>query len=137
MKTHNPALHPIAAPGAAPGELFVIIMDNLRKILSNIDIELSGLSYTADGKNDFSVALLDVAIEHSKSIVVLIENSLYSSFYGLASPLIESLVRALWIQHCATDKQISYIREKDNFPLLLTTMLESVEKVKDWPDILS
>lgn len=112
-------------------------MENLRKILTKIDIELSGLSYIADGRNDLSIALFDVAIEHSKAIVLLIENSLYASSYALVRPLFESFIRAAWIQYCAHDEQIARIREKDEFPLHLGRMLESIEKVKDWPGTLS
>jgi hypothetical protein len=112
-------------------------MKNLRNLLAKIDIELSGLSYIADGRNDLSIALLDVAIEHSKAIVVLIENSLYASCFALVRPMFESFIRAAWIQHCANDEQIARIREKDEFPLSLGRMLESVEEVKDWPDTLS
>ena len=112
-------------------------MEKLRNILSKIDIELSGLSYIADGRNDLSIALLDVAIEHSKAIVVLIENSLYASSYALVRPMFESFIRAVWIQDCANDEQIARIREKDEFPLSLGRILESVEKVKDWPGTLS
>ncbi len=112
-------------------------MEDLRNILSRIDIELSGISYIADGRNDLSIALFDVAIEHSKAIIVLIENSLFASSYALVRPMFESFVRAAWIQYCAHDEQIDRIREKDEFPLSLGGMLESVEEVKDWPGTLS
>lgn len=71
-------------------------MENLRNILAKIDVELSGLSFVADGRNDFSIALFDVAIEHSKAIVVLIENSLLASSYALVRPMFESFIRAAW-----------------------------------------
>lgn len=112
-------------------------MKNLRNLLAKIDIELSGLSYIADGRNDLSTALFDVAIEHSKAIVVLIENSLYASSYALVRPMFESFIRAAWIQYCACDEQIALIREKDDFPLSLGRMLESVEEAKSWPGTLS
>lgn len=112
-------------------------MKNLRNLLAKIDIELSGLSYIADGKNDLSIALLDVAIEHSKAIVVLVENSLYASSYALVRPMFESFIRAVWIQDCACNEQIARIREKDEFPLSMGKMLESVEEAKSWPGTLS
>jgi len=112
-------------------------MENPRKLLAKIDIELSGLSYIADGRNDLSIALFDVAIEHSKAIVLLFENSLYASSYALVRPMFESFIRAAWIQHCAHDEQIARIIEKDDFPLSLGRMLESVEEVKNWPGTLS
>jgi hypothetical protein len=112
-------------------------MENLKYILSNIDIELSGLSFIADDRNDLSIALFDIAIEHSKAISLLIEHSLFASSYALVRPLFESFVRAEWIQYCANEDQIVRIRKKDKFPLSLGSMLESVEKVKNWPGTLS
>jgi len=112
-------------------------MKNLRNLLAKIDIELCGLSYVADGRNDLSIALFDIAIEHSKAIVLLFDNSLYASSYALVRPMFESFIRAEWIQHCAYDEQITCIREKDVFPLSLGKMLESVEEAKSWPATLS
>jgi hypothetical protein len=51
--------------------------------------------------------------------------------------MFESFIRAAWIQDCACDEQISRIREKDDFPLSLGRMLESVEEAKSWPGTLS
>ena len=51
-------------------------MKNLRSLLAIIDKELDELSFDSKDRNDFSAALFDVAIEHSKAIVVLFENSL-------------------------------------------------------------
>jgi hypothetical protein len=112
-------------------------MKNLSNLLVKIDIELSGLSYIADGRNDLSIALFDIAIEHSKAIVLLFENSLYASSYALVRPMFESFIRAAWIQDCACDEQIARIRKKDDFPLSLGRMLESVEEAKNWPGTLS
>lgn len=111
-------------------------MENLRNLLGKIDRELDGLSYVSDDRNNLSAALFDVAIEHSKAIVVLIENSLNASSYALVRPLFESFIRAAWIQHCACDEQIARLKKKDKFPLSLGEMLESVEKVKKWPGTL-
>ena len=112
-------------------------MKNLRILLGKIDRELNGLNYVANDRNNLSAALFDVAIENSKAILVLFENSLYASSYALVRPLFESFIRAAWIQYCACDDQIASIKNKDSFPLRLGEMLESVEKVKNWPGTLS
>ncbi|MBU4345536.1 MAG: hypothetical protein KKB05_01925 [Proteobacteria bacterium] len=112
-------------------------MKNLRNLLGKIDRELSGLNYVSNDRNNISAALFDVAIEHSKAIIILFENSLYASSYALVRPLFESFIRAAWIQYCACDDQIAILKDKDNFPLRLGEMLESVEKVKNWPGTLS
>ncbi|MBU4013942.1 MAG: hypothetical protein KJ550_10810 [Proteobacteria bacterium] len=112
-------------------------MKNLRSLLAIIDKELDGLSFDSNDRNDLSAALFDVAIEHSKAIVVLFENSLNASSYALVRPLFESFIRAAWIQHCACDEQIATLIKKDQFPLHLGEMLESVEKERNWVGTLS
>ena len=112
-------------------------MKNLRSLLAIIDKELDGLSFDSKGRNNLSAALFDVAIEHSKAIVVLFENSLNASSYALVRPLFESFIRAAWIQHCASDEQIANLIKKDKFPLHFGEMLESVEKDRNWAGTLS
>ena len=112
-------------------------MKNLRSLLAIIDKELDGLSFESNDRNDLSAALFDVAIEHSKAIVVLFENSLNASSYALVRPLFESFIRAAWIQHCACDEQIAILIKKDKFPLYFGQMLESVEKERNWVGTLS
>ena len=112
-------------------------MKNLRKLLAKIDRELDGLSFDSKDRNNLSAALFDVAIEHSKAIVVLFENSLNASSYALARPMFESFVRAAWIQHCACDEQITNLIKNDKFPLYFGKMLESVEKERNWVGTLS
>jgi hypothetical protein len=108
-----------------------------RTILSKIDNELEGLSYDANDRNNLSSALFDIAIDHSKSIIILLENGIYSSAYSLVRPMFESFVRAAWVQHCATDEQIKKVITKDKFPLSLGEMLDAVEKDRDWSRTLS
>ena len=109
-------------------------MQFTRQILSDIDRELEGLSYDANDRNNLSAALFDIAIDHAKSIIVLLESSLYSSAYALTRPMFESFVRAAWLQHCASDKQIQKIIKKDEFPLNFGQMLEEVEKIRNWSE---
>lgn len=112
-------------------------MKNLQSLLAIIEKELDEISFDSKDRNAFSAALFHVAIEHSKAIVVLFENSLNASSYALVRPLFESFIRAAWIQHCACDEQIANLRKKDKFPLHFGEMLESVEKERNWGGTLS
>lgn len=108
-----------------------------RDILSEIDREIENLPYRGSERNNLSTALFKIALDHSKSIIVLLENALYPSAYALARPMFESFVRAAWIQHCATDAQIEKIIKSDEFPLYFGQMLEEVEKCRNWTKTLS
>jgi hypothetical protein len=112
-------------------------MKDIQRLLARIDKELDGLELEAKHRNNLSAALFDVAIEHSKSIIILFTNNLYASSYALVRPMFESFVRAAWIQHCASDKQIEKLIKKDTFPLNLGQMLEAVEQEQDWVETLS
>ncbi len=110
-----------------------------RIILSEIDKELAGVSYDDNDRNNLSAALFDIAIDHAKSIVVLLEDkiAIYSSAYALTRPMFESFVRAAWLQNCATVNEIQKIIKKDKFPLNFGEMLAKIEMIRDWPKTLS
>ena len=107
------------------------------KILSLIDKTWNGIEFIADERNNFSLALLDISFDHCKSILILCENGLFASAYALARPMYECFIRGAWIQHCATQKQIEKIKEKDEFPLTLRNMVKNVESKTKWPKALS
>lgn len=113
------------------------ILHNTRDLLAIIDKEIDGIGFKASDRNKISGALFDIALDHAKAIVVLLENKIYASVYALARPLFESFVRAAWIQYCASDDEITYIKEKDEFKLSFGKMLEAVEKKHMWEKTLS
>jgi len=110
-----------------------------RKILENIETELVGLEFKQNDRNNLSAALFDICLDHANAIVALIEKKkpIIPSAYALVRPMFESFIRAAWLQHCATDKQIKKIIKKDSFPLSLREMLEAVEKENKWPKTLT
>lgn len=108
-----------------------------RSILAEIDANLEGIEFIADDRNDFSLPLFDISIDHAKSIIILCENGIFSSAYALARPMFECYVRASWLQNCATEEQIAKIKEKDIFPLNLGQMIEAIETPEDMPKALS
>jgi hypothetical protein len=108
-----------------------------RSILAKIDANLEGMEFISDNRNEFSLPLFDIAIDHAKSIIILCENGIFSSAYALARPMFECYVRASWLQHSATEDQISKIKKKDDFPLKLGQMIEAIETPDDMPKALS
>ena len=108
-----------------------------RSILAEIDANLEGIEFISDHRNDFSLPLFDISIDHAKSIIILCENGIFSSAYALARPMFECYVRASWLQNCATEEQISKIKEKDKFPLNLGQMIKAIEAHDNMPKALS
>jgi hypothetical protein len=110
---------------------------NTRKTLSIIDEKINGVGFEPTIKNKLSAPLFDIAHDHAKAIVILLEAPIYASAYALVRPLIESFVRAAWIQHCASDDDIKDIVKKDDFPLSFGKMLNAVEEKRGWEKTLT
>lgn len=81
--------------------------------------------------------MFDIAQAHAKAIVILLEAPIYASAYALVRPLIESFVKAAWIQHCSSDDDIKDIVKKDDFPLSFGEMLSAVEEKQGWEKTLT
>ena len=110
---------------------YIEFKKNTRNLLSLIDEKTDLLGFVVNSDREIvSGALFDICLDHAKGIVVTLENKLYASSYALVRPLFESFVRAAWIQHCACDSEISYVKNKDKFKISFEKMLEAVEKEK-------
>lgn len=56
---------------------------------------------------------LDTVIEHHESIILLVRNEKYGSAFALLRPVYESVLRACWVNACATDVQVRDLRSAD------------------------
>lgn len=112
-------------------------LKNTRNLLAIIDKEVDGIKFEASDRNRVSGALFFIALDHAKAIVVLLENNIYASVYALARPIFESLVRAAWVRHCASDGEIAPLIKKDEFKLNFGQMLDAVEKKCQWEETLT
>jgi hypothetical protein len=63
-------------------------------------------AYPSDDKTAWLVGSVEIALEHHKAIWLLIERRLTGSAFALVRPLIDTVVRALWINALATEQQI-------------------------------
>lgn len=83
--------------------------------------------YPQDEKNLILLGYHSILVEHHDSIHLLISKKLYGSAFALVRALHETLYRALWVNACATDKQIEkIIGGKDIFPMM-KEMLENID----------
>jgi hypothetical protein len=93
--------------------------------------QLEGLSIGSDHRSSLAAGCLHMALEHQMAIAVLISRGLNGSAFSLVRMIYESLVRGLWLHHCATDAQIENYRT-DKLDLHFSVLLGEVEKVPGW-----
>ena len=90
---------------------------NLAKEIYNLTIELQPIgSYTPELRNTAFHALADLVPEHFGAIILLVEHrQFFGSAFALFRPLIETYLRAVWIQSIATEEELAAIaqRKKD------------------------
>jgi hypothetical protein len=80
-------------------------------LISWIDEHTSGVTLPADERSMLAAGCFDVAIEHQAAIAVLNSSALYGSMLALLRVLSESLVRGLWLLHCATDTELHKFKQ--------------------------
>ena len=73
--------------------------------------------YADDLRNVLVIGFIDQMVEHHESMLLLIRNGKNGSAFALARSIFESMYRALWINLCATDAQISTFERNDELPL--------------------
>ena len=78
----------------------------LLSLITWIDAHTSGLSLPADERHMLAVGCFDVTLEHQAAIALLHSNELPGSTLALLRVLAESLVRGLWLLHCASEGEL-------------------------------
>jgi hypothetical protein len=71
--------------------------------------------YSSETKTVLLTAYMDIALEHHKSISLLVKSQLYGSAFALVRSLFDALFRALWINACATQDQIEQVANRDDY----------------------
>ena len=85
-------------------------IENLLARSEQFETSLSDLLVNQPPDNDLRaqsvISAIDVASEHAMAIRVLIKNTVYTTAMSVFRLQYESVVRAVWLQHAATDGQI-------------------------------
>ena len=76
-----------------------------------IDDHTSGLILPADERSQLAIGCFDVALEHQAAITLLHSSELYGSMLALLRVLSESLVRGLWLHHCASEAELKKFKK--------------------------
>jgi hypothetical protein len=98
-----------------------------QSLIQWMDQKIDGLEVSSDDRTRISAACFDIALEHQKSIVLLIAHSLFGSAFSLVRILFEAYIRGLWIGKCATDKEIEDFK-KNKSTKTFATLIEEIEQ---------
>ena len=109
-------------------------MNDLHSILRQTDEIGSTMSFSYDGRKGGAACLFDLAHEHAKSIVLLIDNKLMGSAYAFLRPCIEAYIRGDWILHCATEEQVKRYTTRDAQWPKLSQQTKDLEEHLQLPD---
>jgi hypothetical protein len=102
-----------------------------------IDENTTGIELPSDERSMLAIGCFDVALEHQAAIALLHSNELFGSALALLRSETESLVRGLWLLHCATEEDIDRFKRgkvKQEFQELINAF---EEKIGDGPGVLS
>ena len=81
--------------------------------------------YPVDTKTTLLTAYVDIALEHHEAISLLIKTKLFGSAFAVVRPLVETMLRALWINALATPSQIKGAsRDTLKFPCMSQMLAE-------------
>ena len=89
-------------------------LNDLDNVILWIDTNTSNLEIPSDAKVDLALACFDIALEHQAAVSILYKNGLYGSMLSLLKVLTESVVRGMWILHCASEREIrNFLKNRD------------------------
>ncbi len=80
---------------------------DLVELITWIDENTAGVTLPSDERTMLAVGCFDVTIEHQAAIALLVNASLHGAAFALLRVLTESLVRGLWLLHCATEAEFA------------------------------
>jgi len=93
-----------------------------------------GLEVKSGNATRVPAILLDLVLEHHVGITHLVTGRMNGSAFALVRGQFEALVRALWLQLCATPEEVDAFVEKDSLPLNFGEMLDAIEQHNDFAD---
>ncbi len=103
-------------------------LKELEELVKWQDQKLHGLNLPNDEKTRLIVALIDLGLEHERSIGKLAFNKYFGSVFALARPLFEAYIRAVWLGNCATQEEIETFK-KGRIKKEFGELIEDIEKL--------
>ena len=103
-------------------------LDTLEDLVRWQDQKIHGLNIPNDERTRLVVGLIDLALEHEKSIGTLGTNKFYGSVLALSRPLFEVYIRAVWLRNCATADELEKFK-KGKIDKTFGSLIEDIEKL--------
>ena len=101
------------------------------ELIQKIDASLNGAEISSDDRHRLAAACLDAALEHQKAIVVLIDRNYFGSAFALVRAQFETYARGLWLERCATEKEVKLFKE-DKVEKSFKAIIDEVEKCEGY-----
>lgn len=105
----------------------------LENLILWIDENTAGATVPGDERTLLVSGCIDSAIEHQAAIVLLHNTGLYAPMFALLRVLSEAAIRGLWLQHCATDDDLSKFKTND-IKRHLGDLIRDIESAIDAPN---
>ena len=100
------------------------------EIANSIDQALDGIAIKGVDNYVIPATFFSTAIEHQRSVVVLVENKLYGSAASLLRSIFESYVKGLWFQIYAKEEDYKRLKH-DKFKKTFGGMVSDLDKTEE------
>ena len=97
--------------------------------------ELLAGQYTDERRLTVPLSYLSLCLDHHQAITLLMRKPLYGSAMALVRPIFEAMIKAHWVNKCASDAEVNDVAENDNasFPKMYQ-MAAAVDKAFSDPN---
>ena len=103
-------------------------LNRVEGAIAQADHILGQHNYSDNSRTVIVIGLLATMIEHHGAMLLLIRNGRVGSAFALARSIVESMYRGMWINACATEKEIHRFKADDRFPV---SMLGTAKAIDD------
>jgi hypothetical protein len=79
-------------------------------------------------KTDWLIGSMDIALEHHEAVERLVKNKLNGSAFGVVRMVFDAMMRALWINACATPEHIEQAAQDTLFWPKMRKMREAINQ---------
>jgi hypothetical protein len=104
-----------------------------KKLLLILWEATNNLNISSDDRSRLGIGCLQLSQDHHAGIILLIENSLYSSAFALLRTQFESFIRGLWILRLASNEEIEHYQE-DCCRIKIAQMIDAISTLPHYND---
>ena len=101
------------------------------KLINYLGKTIGGKGLIISDRNQISGACFEIAIEHHRAIIILINEKTIGSAFALSRCVFESCVRGVWLWKCACDDEIKVFKKNDRIKEI-KLLIEDIEKLPNY-----